>query len=203
MERAVLAPADEPSAGWRACNATLYRFRAAAMTVFSCARCGCRLTPNLRPIAPRRATGFTVHHRGILRVLPGWFAVDPEPFGPSDIGPAATRGTILVHSRDLRGVAPHPDPLRRSGCCRPSGTQGPNLVCAVCGLEVATEQADCWTVPSVHLEPGAVTVRGGRAVPVLVKSGYPGLRQVGSRKNRGRDTGSRRVAAVGRQRWVE
>lgn len=45
---------------------------------------------------------------------------------------------------------------RRNGCCGPDGTDGPNLACAFCRAEIATESADCWTWQQVSLQPGAV-----------------------------------------------
>lgn len=176
MERAVSARADEPLAGRSAC---VTKFRVAAMTVFACAHCGRRLTPNLRQVSvPCRAIRDPSSTYGYCPLMrPGTFAVDPEPFGPSDIRAAATRGTIIVNPSDIRGVEPHADYVRRSGCCRPAGTHGPNLVCTFCGLEVATEQTDCWTVPAVHFEPGSVVVRGGRAVSASPDSGRTGLRR--------------------------
>ncbi len=152
------------------------------MTVFACARCGSRLTPNLRRVP---APGYdliddpTLLYQYIPRMLPGTFAVDPEPFGPSDIRCAATRGTVILNPGDIRGTKAHTDYLRRSGCCRPSGTYGPNLVCVVCGSEVATEQTDCWTAPAVHLEPAAVMTRSGRTAGSAVdpRKG-PGRRRI-------------------------
>ncbi|WP_208354406.1 hypothetical protein [Pseudaestuariivita rosea] len=34
---------------------------------------------------------------------------------------------------------------RLSGCCGPSGIDGPNRICT-CGAEVGTESSDCWTL---------------------------------------------------------
>jgi hypothetical protein len=45
--------------------------------------------------------------------------------------------------------------VRRSGCCGPAGTDGPNLQCAGCGAQVAAEVADCWTWQEVRLYPAA------------------------------------------------
>jgi hypothetical protein len=38
------------------------------------------------------------------------------------------------------------------------GLDGPNLLCAGCGAEVATQQTDCWIDwSSIRLDPGAVS----------------------------------------------
>ncbi|MFJ4091817.1 hypothetical protein ACIPYS_09560 [Kitasatospora sp. NPDC089913] len=50
---------------------------------------------------------------------------------------------FVLHPDDLPGTAAHPDLGRRNGCCGLDGRDGPNLVCAACGTEVATEQSDC------------------------------------------------------------
>ncbi|WP_329190759.1 hypothetical protein [Actinacidiphila glaucinigra] len=52
---------------------------------------------------------------------------------------------LILHPDDVPGTAPHPDALRRSGCCGVAGQDGPNLVCGGCGVEVATKESDCWT----------------------------------------------------------
>jgi hypothetical protein len=100
------------------------------------------------------------------RLPPGRFAVDPEPFGPPSV-PAADdpgvlvsggpRGTILVNPSDVCGLVLHPDPSRRNGCCRLDGLDGANLVCGGCGIDIATEQSDCWVNwHDLRLEPTAV-----------------------------------------------
>lgn len=105
----------------------------------------------------------------VPRVRQGTFARDPEPFGPllepSPDDPrlmvaAGPRETVLIHPDDARGLRPHPDRSRRNGCCRLDGLDGPNLVCARCGAEIATEVSDCWvTWHDLRLQPAAITPR--------------------------------------------
>ncbi|KUF19134.1 hypothetical protein [Streptomyces silvensis] len=64
---------------------------------------------------------------------------------------------LILHPDDVPGTARHPDPLRVSGCCGLDGRDGPNLVCAGCGVEVATEESDCWTDNFVAVTAAAVT----------------------------------------------
>ncbi|MFG3256872.1 hypothetical protein [Streptomyces sp. NPDC048172] len=94
------------------------------------------------------------------RVGPGVFAVDP-PREPRTEGtvrlPAGLVGVVLARA-DLRGVGPHPSRRRRNGCCGLDGCDGPNLVCATCGTDLATEESDCWTPQQVTLLPGAVAL---------------------------------------------
>lgn len=82
------------------------------------------------------------------RMTPGTFAV-AEPVE------AQTGGFVLARA-DVTGTKYTGIRLRMSGCCGPSGADGPNLLCAGCGAEVGTESSDCWTVHEVVLEPAAV-----------------------------------------------
>lgn len=103
------------------------------------------------------------------RVRRGTFALDPDPFGlplePMPDNPqvmvfAGPRGTILVHPQDVLGLRHHTDASRLNGCCRLDGLDGPNLVCAGCGAEIATEQSDCWVSwHDLRLQPDAVVAR--------------------------------------------
>lgn len=100
------------------------------------------------------------------RMPPGAFARDPDRFEqPSEptsenqtlLVPAGPALTIVVHPGDIRGLSLHPDRRRLNGCCRLDGCDGPNLVCAGCGAEIATEQSDCWVSwHDVRLDPAAV-----------------------------------------------
>ncbi|WP_131831078.1 MULTISPECIES: hypothetical protein [unclassified Frankia] len=63
---------------------------------------------------------------------------------------------LILNPNDLLGTACHADPRRRIGCCGPDGQNGPNLVCSGCGVEVATEERDCWTDNLVALIAAAV-----------------------------------------------
>jgi hypothetical protein len=99
-------------------------------------------------------------------MAPGVYAVDDEPFGPPyvplgdgrdrvrvSVGPAHT---FVLAPRDVVRTVAMRDPARRVGCCGPDGMEGPNLECARCGAQVATEVADCWTWQEVRLYPDAV-----------------------------------------------
>jgi len=100
----------------------------------------------------------------------GTFALDAEP--ASHLGtPAESAGSdsvstglprsVLVHLGDVRGVGRHPDRSRLSGCCDLDGLNGQNLVCAGCGLEVATQRSDCWVSSTfVRLSPDGVEPQG-------------------------------------------
>lgn len=59
---------------------------------------------------------------------------------------------FVIHPDDLFGVESHPDRGRLHGCCGLAGTSGINRVCAHCGNEVATFQADCYTDNQVILD---------------------------------------------------
>lgn len=71
-----------------------------------------------------------------------------------DVWNGAKLGSVVVHRGDLRNAIPSGD---RTGCCGPTGTDGPNLSCAH-GHVVGTEVADCWTPRFVFFEPGAVVL---------------------------------------------
>lgn len=139
------------------------------VTVFTCLRCREILTEDLSeiPVAVL-ATPTTPSDLTSGEECPPWlgngtFAVDPSPFGPPYVpGPeseqlvsAGSTHTILINPHDLVVRHPHPDSARRAGCCGPAGRYGPNLLC-VCGAEIATESADCWTAQVVRLEPTSV-----------------------------------------------
>jgi hypothetical protein len=145
------------------------------MTVFNCRRCGAavsgEVTETVLPNNPPVVIGDD--GEAVPRLEPGSFAVDPEAFGPPSVPTAddpnvlmsaGPRGTILLNPGDIRNVIPHPDLHRRNGCCRLDGLDGPNLVCAGCGIDVATEQSDCWVNwLDIRLEPDAV-IRSNQTV---------------------------------------
>ncbi|MET8829266.1 hypothetical protein ABZX40_33115 [Streptomyces sp. NPDC004610] len=84
-------------------------------------------------------------------------AVRPPRMAPGTFT-AGSDGTLLIlHPDDVPGTARHPEPGRSVGCCGPSGLDGPNLVCAGCGVELATRVSDCWTDNLVALMAAAVT----------------------------------------------
>ncbi|MEU4416465.1 hypothetical protein AB0G00_12825 [Nocardia salmonicida] len=63
---------------------------------------------------------------------------------------------FILHPDDAPGTVRHPDSKRRNGCCGLDGQDGPNLVCAGCGIDVATKESDCWTDNYVALIAAAV-----------------------------------------------
>ncbi|MFJ1704714.1 hypothetical protein [Kitasatospora sp. NPDC088346] len=120
------------------------------MTSFSCANCRqpltgeltqARLAPNAERRPGRRAAP--------LRAVRGSYLT------------SADGGSVILHPEDVRGTAPHPDDGRRNGCCGLDGLDGPNLVCAGCGADIATEQSDCWTAHLVVLTAAAVAAGAG------------------------------------------
>jgi hypothetical protein len=87
-------------------------------------------------------------------VEPGTFTVDPSHAG--EVSGSRGEGFVL-HPDEVHGVRAHDDPMRSSGCCALDGLDGPNLVCASCGSEVATLTTDCWVYwSSVRLHTDAV-----------------------------------------------
>jgi len=143
--------------------------------VFCCAACNAPLTKPLveAPLNMDAKAPYESENRDWEARQPlGTYAIDPEPFGPpyvpvpGRIGyrnvhvPGGPRGTFVIAPSDALAMDPVPDPSRRSGCCGPSGSDGLNLRCALCGAEVATECADCWTYQEIVLDPGAVVLVG-------------------------------------------
>lgn len=66
-------------------------------------------------------------------------------------------GVYVLNPEDVTEVARHPDRARLNGCCGLDGLDGPNLVCAACGSEVATQQSDCWSQQQIMLAPASVS----------------------------------------------
>ncbi|MFB7154728.1 MULTISPECIES: hypothetical protein [Streptomyces] len=151
------------------------------MTVFRCRACHRTVTPPVteRPLPdpdsddgwyrPEAAATDVNGHTGepIVRMAPGTFAVDPEPFGPPYVLDAASgllvesgpSGTIALNPVDGIGLEAHPDlAMRRGYCCGMDGEWGPNLVCA-CGAVIATVHSDCYQVQELRLQPDAVEPR--------------------------------------------
>ena len=104
-----------------------------------CAQCGQLLTAPLQP-SERSA-----------QERPG------QPLIPAGGYKPSWNGGYILNRDDIHDAEPHPDPQRRTGCCGPTGAEGPNLVCAHCGTELATEEADCWKPHFVVTIPGALT----------------------------------------------
>lgn len=151
------------------------------MPHFQCRGCRRAVTPTLteRPLpgfasadgwyrreaSPMDGRGHTTEP--MVRMPPGTFAVDPDPFGPPylpdessgllvESGPS---GTLVLNPGDGLGLQEHPDiRMRRGYCCGTDGEWGPNLVCA-CGAVVATLTSDCYQVQELRLRPDAVERR--------------------------------------------
>jgi DNA-directed RNA polymerase subunit RPC12/RpoP len=115
------------------------------VTVFLCANCGKPVTAELTEGQPLRG---------------------PErPPGHEIAPPRMAQGTYklnynaslwILNPDDVPGTALHPDARRLNGCCGLAGHDGPNLVCANCGADVATKECDCWTDNLVALIAEAV-----------------------------------------------
>lgn len=119
------------------------------MTVFSCRACGTPLTGPLTESEVDSRPATDDNPRPLM--VSGTFTVnDDEDYPPL--------GVVFLNPDDIQGTRRHGDRGRLNGCCDLDGLDGPNLVCATCGAEVATLQNDCWVGHSlVHLEPAAVT----------------------------------------------
>lgn len=118
-----------------------------AVTVFSCAGCGHKLSADLRevPLPPP----VTEEAPGTDTFLPPWL-----PRGTWAANPDTRE--FALHPEDICAMRAHPDPRRSAGCCGLDGLDGPNLVCDNCGAEVATQYSDCWSQQYVGLVPEAV-----------------------------------------------
>jgi hypothetical protein len=115
------------------------------VTLFTCANCGHPLTGNLRESQASPASDHLSDHRvADPRVAQGTYAVNYDA------------SLFILHPDDVPGTALHPDSRRRGGCCGLHGQDGPNLICADCGAEVATKESDCWTDNLVALMAAAV-----------------------------------------------
>ncbi|MEU6771955.1 hypothetical protein [Streptomyces sp. NPDC046759] len=158
------------------------------MNVLVCAACGRRLSPPLRllPELPERPEydGQDGARQAPSTVPRGRYAVDPEPSGPPYVphpdpewmgaaypgtvmldpdGPgcltsAGPSGTFVVHPADARGfLNPNPD-VRWAGCCSVPEGDGPDRVCAGCGVGVASQLDSCTGPYETHFLPDAVRV---------------------------------------------
>ncbi|MBM7861299.1 hypothetical protein [Lentzea nigeriaca] len=118
------------------------------MTLYVCASCDHPLTGDLLESEAFPAGDHLASHRiADPRVAQGTYAINYN----------AT--LFILHPDDVPGTALHPDRRRRNGCCGLDGQDGPNLVCAGCGAEVATKESDCWTDNLVALMAAAVVSR--------------------------------------------
>jgi hypothetical protein len=101
------------------------------VTAFACRSCGNPLSGELRRVElPTPAGEDRSYDEPVPLVGAGTYAVEP--------------GAVVLHPGDVAGVQRHPDRARLNGCCDLDGLDGPNLVCARCGDEVATQRTDCW-----------------------------------------------------------
>ncbi|GAA3033860.1 hypothetical protein GCM10020000_08950 [Streptomyces olivoverticillatus] len=94
------------------------------------------LTSEVVPGGPLRGglNGRAAHEVASPRMTAGTFKVN---FNAS---------LLILHPDDVPGgTAPHPDSRRLVGCCGVVSQDGPNLVCSVCRVGVATKESDCWT----------------------------------------------------------
>ena len=86
--------------------------------------------------------------------VPGVAVADPD--GPGFLMSAGPRDTLVVHPEDTRGHLLGDDDCRDSGCCGPTGRQGPNFLCPGCRAPVATLFAECYGPYETHFLPAAV-----------------------------------------------
>ncbi len=122
-------------------------------TQLICRSCGAKLTALLDPITTVSKAAalcdFECDERGapvprghVLFVEGDVFAMrqaDVQGWKPEGLPQA------WMHLEDVAPfVGDSADTRRMSGCCGPSGIDGPNRVCA-CGVDVGTESSDCWT----------------------------------------------------------
>ncbi|GAA3624219.1 hypothetical protein ACLIYM_13055 [Streptomyces fenghuangensis] len=138
--------------------------------LFRCRSCRAEVTAPVREVPlPHGAKAPCDMPRGQVcppRLPPGAFAA--ERFGEAGRGARGPRPVPVLNPGDLRGTRHTDDPARLNGCCGLDGMDGPNLLCARCGAELATESSDCWTWQQVALLPEAVERvtlpgrRGGR-----------------------------------------
>jgi hypothetical protein len=68
------------------------------------------------------------------------------------------QGCWCINDKDTTGMEITRYAGRTNGCCDLDGCDGPNMLCAACGYEVATARLDCWMPHCVVLEPAATRV---------------------------------------------
>ncbi|GAA2216478.1 hypothetical protein GCM10009850_119470 [Nonomuraea monospora] len=116
------------------------------MSFLVCARCGHRLTTAIQqqeaPPADRDVPGKPL-------VVLGTYATSWN-YG------------FVLHPHDVKGAERHADSRRWSGCCGPSGLDGPNLICSGCQTEIGTQESDCWKPHFVVTLPDATQMRTDR-----------------------------------------
>ncbi len=146
-----------------------------APTAFYCRRCGAALSLPLRRLPDwpplTLCDGVDALPRGFFFRAPA----EPEFWQRAGAGP------FVVNLRDVVDMKPTGD---RSGCCGPSGMDGPNLACPA-GHTVATEVGDCWTPRMALFDPASaldVATPGaeGPSARVLVVGEHGPLRSRGA-----------------------
>lgn len=109
-----------------------------------CRACAAVLTPPLRrfqgPLSGEDGAEYVP--RGTVGLTDG-----------EDLGAAI--GHYATHLEDAKHLGYVSDGRRLSGCCGPSGLDGPNRICT-CGAEIATEKSDCWMPHAVVFDPEKV-----------------------------------------------
>jgi hypothetical protein len=63
------------------------------------------------------------------------------------------QGFWCINAKDTLGMEVTEKRWRTNGCCNLDGCDGPNMLCANCGKEVATAKLDCWMPHCMFLEP--------------------------------------------------
>ena len=121
----------------------------AAMQQLHCRKCGRALTAPVEFVAVADAHPDGVKWRDEASPTPrGRALVSHEPFGRSLQGPPNPlefTPQVWMHLDDLLEVVGWTkDVVRLSGCCGPSGSDGPNRTCE-CRRHVGTSMHDCWT----------------------------------------------------------
>lgn len=117
------------------------------MPFLTCTRCGQHLTGTLNQ---SDAPGHDVAGQPLVAVgtyKPSW------------------NGGFVLHPKDVTGSVRHHDAKRLTGCCGPSGLDGPNRICSECGAEIGTEESDCWTPHSIVTLPNAVRISTASSKP--------------------------------------
>lgn len=112
--------------------------------ILQCGQCGVALT---RPLP-------LLHDTRLL------CKEDGEPYVPKgylwcSTGDDYPVGDWVIHLEELINAGFLPNGRHMSGCCGPSGLDGPNRVCAN-GHEIGTECSDCWMPHAIHLPPTLV-----------------------------------------------
>jgi hypothetical protein len=96
----------------------------------------------------------------VVEEAPGSSAFLPPRMPRGSYADSEELGGLVLNPDDVAGTRPHPDPGRRNGCCRLDGLDGPNLICARCGSEIATQQSDCWSQQQIVILPDAIGLAG-------------------------------------------